>query len=85
MGKVTTDHSLPYSLGINLFPNFSMNIGIRSAKFFRSITTSALFLTISTGQNPTLKEDKLNSFRSFAPSTTTIISSFVKELSSING
>ena len=68
IGKVTTGPSLYYSLGINLFPNFSINIGIKSAKFFRSMTTSAFFLTISTGQNPTLKEDKLKSFKSFAPS-----------------
>ena len=55
-----------------------MKIGIKSAKFFRSITTSAFFLTMSTGQNPTVKEDKLKSFKSFAPSTTTITSSLVK-------
>ena len=35
---------------------------------------------MSTGQNPTLKEDKLKSFKSFAPSTTTITSSLVKPL-----
>ena len=62
-----------------------MKIGIKSAKFFLSITTSAFFLIISTGQNPTVKEERLKSFKSFAPSTTTIISSLVKPFSSING
>ncbi len=81
-GKETA-HPSSYLTDINLFPNFSINIGIRSAKFLRSITTSAFFFTISTGQKPTVKEDKLKSFKSFAPSTTTITSSLVKPLSSI--